>query len=474
MNSYLFYDLETSGLNKAFDQVLRFAAIRTDMLFNEIERHEISIQLRPDIVPSPEAVIVNRISVADSREGLCEYEATLQIHRMFNEAGTISLGYNTLGFDDEFLRFSFHRNLLPPYTHQWDRGCHRMDLLPITTAFHLYKPQVLNWPENRGKTSLKLERLNELNQLSQGRAHDAMVDVEAVLALARILSSEEDMWNYLIGYFNKETDRLRTEKLPMAFSSDAGDHQLGLMVGSGFGPELGYQIPVVYIGDSIPYSNQSLWLRLDLPELQTTTPDTIEKTSWVIRKKMGESDFILPPLERYWQVISNERRLTVEKNQQWLLTHPDIFQQIIDFHCRYTYPIIPDLDPEAALYEMGFLSRKEQELCRQFHRIPTEEKADFIEKFPTRATRTLAERILSRNFPQNLPRGIMKRYQRYMDRVNPKKEEDALLDYRGEKRKTPESALSDIKRLKAETDLDEYQVTLLDELEDYLKNKFLW
>ncbi len=28
-SSYLFYDIETTGLNKAFDQVLEFAAIRT-------------------------------------------------------------------------------------------------------------------------------------------------------------------------------------------------------------------------------------------------------------------------------------------------------------------------------------------------------------------------------------------------------------------------------------------------------------
>ena len=38
--TYLFYDLETTGLNPCFDQVLQFAAIRTDLSLNEIERHE--------------------------------------------------------------------------------------------------------------------------------------------------------------------------------------------------------------------------------------------------------------------------------------------------------------------------------------------------------------------------------------------------------------------------------------------------
>ena len=117
--SYLFYDIESTGLSKAFDQVLQFAAIRTDRGLKEIDRHEIKVKLRPDIIPSPLAILTNRIPMSDLAKGVCEYEATRQIHRLLNEPDTISLGYNTLGFDDEFLRFSFHRNLLPPYTHQY-------------------------------------------------------------------------------------------------------------------------------------------------------------------------------------------------------------------------------------------------------------------------------------------------------------------------------------------------------------------
>ncbi|MBW1941023.1 MAG: hypothetical protein JRI28_06590, partial [Deltaproteobacteria bacterium] len=43
MNTYLFYDLETTGLNKAFDQILQFAAIRTDMKLKETERCKIMV-----------------------------------------------------------------------------------------------------------------------------------------------------------------------------------------------------------------------------------------------------------------------------------------------------------------------------------------------------------------------------------------------------------------------------------------------
>ena len=104
--TYLFYDIETTGLNKAFDQILQFAAIRTDRQLNEIERYTIRVKLRPDVIPSPGAIITNRLSLSDFALGLCEFEAIRQIHELLNQRQTISLGYNSLGFDDEFLRFS--------------------------------------------------------------------------------------------------------------------------------------------------------------------------------------------------------------------------------------------------------------------------------------------------------------------------------------------------------------------------------
>ena len=472
MNSYLFYDIETTGLNKAFDQVLRFAAIRTDMLFRETERHTIQVQLRPDVIFSPGAIIVNRISIADSMKGLREYDAILQIHQLMNEPGTTSLGYNTLGFDDEFLRFSFHRNLLSPYTHQYHKACHRMDLLPITTVYQLYRKKVLNWPEFNGEPTLKLEHLSAANRFAMGPAHDALVDVLATIELARRLSKEQEIWNYLVGCFHKETDRLRIEKLPIALSSVMGDHQKGLMIGSAYGPEQHYQIPVIYIGDSIPYQNQTLWLRLDLPELRNTSPDTIPDTSWVVRKKLGEPGIILPPYERYWRLLG-ERQTTVEENLRWLESHTELFQKIMDYHREYSYPEIPDLDVDAALYQIGFLSDREQEVCQLFHNALPDEKIKLINRFPTDVTRKLAERIICRSFPDNMPKRMKKDFKKYMQRVNPKTEVDALLDYRGEKRRTPRSALTEISGLRQKANLDLTQLELLGDLERYIKTEFV-
>ena len=110
-NSYLFYDLETTGLNKAFDQIQQCAIKRVDSDFNECESHFFEVRLSPDSIPSAYATITHQISLQGDAARMPEIEAVKAIHRIFNTPGSISLGYNTLGFDDEFLRFSFYLKL---------------------------------------------------------------------------------------------------------------------------------------------------------------------------------------------------------------------------------------------------------------------------------------------------------------------------------------------------------------------------
>jgi exodeoxyribonuclease-1 len=471
--SYFFYDIETTGLNKAFDQVLQFAAIHTDQELNEINRHAITIKLRPDVIPSPQAILTNRISMIDISSGLCEYEAIEQIHRLMNQPGTISLGYNTLGFDDEFLRFSFHRNLLPPYTHQYRNGCRRMDLFPMAILYRLYKNDVLIWPEIDGKSSLKLEHLGSANRLVAGQSHEAIVDVETTVELARRFFRKKKMWRYLEGYFDKETDAHRMQKLPFAFKSAAGEHQKGLLVSGEYGTTQNYQIPVISLGTSIPYPNQTLWLRLDQPQLRDTSPQSIAETTWIIRKRLGEPAILLPPHDRYWKHIGEERSTLFEENLTWLQTNPEIFHKIVQYYREYRYPFIPNLDPDASLYQIGFYSRADEQLCREFHRASLEKKAILIEQFSNPNARKLAGRILSRNYAGTIRGKFDQDFKSYIKRINPLKEEDAIVDYRGHKRTTPSGALNEINLLKKTGDLTDNQHRLLENLENYIRTQFL-
>ena len=472
MKSYLFYDLETTGLNKSFDQILQFAAIRTDVHLNEKERHSIQVRLRPDVILSPYALITHRISFDRLMDGRVEYDAVRRIHTLMNTPGTVSLGYNTLGFDDEFLRFSFHRNLLPPYTHQYASGCGRMDLLPMTVLYYLYRPDGLVWPTVEGKPSLKLENLSRENTLAEGQAHDAMVDVEATVALARRFAGEKTMWDFVLGYFGKETERERIHKLPSAFETAAGMHLYGIMTGSKFGADALYQAPVLYLGDSVPYKNQSLWLRLDQPELRDTVEGAVFETTRAIRKRMGEPEIILPPLERFMNRLSPEREACMNENIRWLKTEKKIFYAMVREYCEYRYPDVPDVDPDASLYTRGFLSRDEEKRCAAFHRNLQEQGVSAVDSFAPGDLKNLALRIFFRNFDRNHVKGYEGELLSYMEKVNAANDGAAMVDYRNERRLTPAKALEQIGTIRRENLLDDEQAALLGDLESYLNERF--
>jgi exodeoxyribonuclease I len=458
--SYLFYDIETSGLNKCFDQVLQFAAIRTDLELNEIERHEILVKLNPDTVISPQAVLVHQLIPEKLKSGVCEYEAMCEIHRLLNTPGTISLGYNTLGFDDEFLRFSFYRNLLTPYTHQYANNCSRMDLYPITAMYYLFKPEVLSWPKIAEKITLKLEHLSTHNKLANGKAHDAMTDVEAALALAKLLRKEQKMWEYLCGCFNKKIDLDRLAKLTFSF----GVYRHALLVDGVFGAEKFYQCPVIGFGAHSHYKNQSLWLRLDSLQLTETTPDNIPEKTFVYRKRFGEQPILLPLNERFGKYVSDEHHQLIVRNVDWLQKNPRLFQDIIRYHKEYKYPEVPNLDVDAALYQNGFIKEYEQSMCDRFHADDLQEKVKLVERFTNPNLRTQAIRVLGRNYHEVLSGDYQEEFDNYLLKIKSGK---PIIDYRGESRLTPQVALAEIKQLREKGGLSDAQLNLLEELSKF-------
>ena len=471
-NTYLFYDIETTGLNKAFDQILTFAGLRTDESLKVISRHVMTVRLRPDVIPSPSAIITNRIPRAKWSQGMCEFEAVRRIHKWLNEPDTISVGYNSLGFDDEFLRFSFYRNLLPPYTHQFRNGCRRLDILPITIMYWLYQPKELIWPKLEGKPTLKLEHLAAANHLMDGPSHDAASDAEATLRLTRKLKAQNKMWQYLEGCFHKDIDQHRLHQLPIKLESAVGGHRLGLMVANDFGTGRHFQAPVLSLGDSIPYPNQSLWLRLDQENLKDTQIKFIAETTWVVRKRFGEPGFLLPPRDRYWKKLGDERIQLTEENLNWLENNREILKAIAEYYRSFRYPFIPDLDADAALYQIGFFPKTDEALGRKFNRLDPTEMPDLIDQFSNPEARKLAIRIIARNYPDQLTPDWLSGYKSYLREVNPARNKDSIQDFAGRARTTPMSAMTEIKQLQAESQLDEQQKQLLQDLKSYITDTF--
>lgn len=476
MKTYLFYDLETTGLSCSFDQPLQFAGIRTDTSLRELERYKIQIRLSNDIIPSPSAIITHRLSVETMQQGISGLEAIQQIHRLLNTPDTISIGYNSLGFDDEFLRFYFYRHLLPPYTHQFANGCSRADIYPMTLMYFLFQKDIIKWPVNdKGKPTFKLAKLNEANGWSKGPAHDALADVEATLGLARCMRKNHAMWDYLIKGFNKKTDESRLASLPTLVKTEHHEYKYGLLVQSNVGIKRYFITPVILLGFHHYYKNQLLCLQIDTARLKKTTPETIAKNTFVFRKKLGENGFILPPKPRYLEALQENLARCLKKNINWLTKQEALLDEISMHYRHYTYPDKLGVDPEAALYVNGFATETEQALCRQFHLSSPADKAGLLDTMADSNLQRRAIRLMGRYYPTDLPAHHQKEFARYLDHTHPLiPHAQTLLDFQGKPKLTPDEAIKEISTLLAAEPLvlDEEQRNVLIGLKKYLSKQF--
>ncbi|HWI24529.1 MAG TPA: exodeoxyribonuclease I [Lysobacter sp.] len=200
--SFLFYDLETFGANPRTSRIAQFAAIRTDTELNQVDE-PISFFVRPadDLLPSPTATLITGITPQHAlREGVNEAEAFARICEEMSRPETCTLGYNSLRFDDEFVRAGLFRNFHDPYEREWRGGNCRWDLLDVMRMAHALRPDGLLWPlREDGNASFRLEHLAHANGVRDGEAHEALSDVRALIGLARLLkSSQPRLWDYAL------------------------------------------------------------------------------------------------------------------------------------------------------------------------------------------------------------------------------------------------------------------------------------
>ena len=246
-HTFLWHDYETFGLNPRRERPSQFAGIRTDADLNEVgEPVMLYCQPANDYLPDPASCLLTGITPQLCLEhGVPEHEFAATIEALLAEPGTIGVGYNSIRFDDEVTRHLFWRNLIDPYAREWQNDCGRWDIQDVVRMAYALRPEGIKWPTKPDdrkpndpaatRPSFKLEDLARANGLLHEAAHDALSDVRATIALARLIrTAQPKLFEFCLGLHKK--DRVAAE---LGLPTSAQTAQPFLHVSGMFAPERG-------------------------------------------------------------------------------------------------------------------------------------------------------------------------------------------------------------------------------------------
>jgi len=208
-DTFYWHDYETFGANPSRDRPAQFAGLRTDAELNVIG-DPLVIFCRPanDFLPHPQACLITGITPQRAlAEGLPECEFIASIHRELAVPGTCGVGYNSLRFDDEITRQTLYRNFYDPYAREWRNGNSRWDIIDMVRTTCALRPEGIEWPlREDGLPSFRLEDLTAANGISHTAAHDALSDVHATIALARLIKERQPkLYDYVLHHRDKRS-----------------------------------------------------------------------------------------------------------------------------------------------------------------------------------------------------------------------------------------------------------------------------
>lgn len=206
-NTFYWHDYETFGVDPSRDRPVQFAGIRTDAELNVIGE-PLMLFCKParDVLPHPRACLVTGISPQQAlQQGVVEAQFMACLHAEFSQPGTCSVGYNSIRFDDEVTRYGLYRNFYDPYEHHYRNGNSRWDIIDMVRLTHALRPEGIEWPQEEGRTSFRLELLTAANGIGHAAAHDALSDVEATIALAKLIRERQPrLYDYALGMRSKQ------------------------------------------------------------------------------------------------------------------------------------------------------------------------------------------------------------------------------------------------------------------------------
>ena len=419
------HDYETFGVDPAKDRPSQFAGIRTDLDLNPIDKPlTVYCQPQADYLPTAMACLITGITPQQAQnKGVCEAEFIKKIHQELSQANTCTVGYNSIRFDDEVTRNTLYRNFFDPYEREWKNGNSRWDLLDVVRACYALRPEGVNWVfDENGLPSFRLELLTQANGISHNQAHDALCDVEATIAMARVIKQAQPrLFDYLFNHRGKK----QVSALIDVISMTPVVHVSG-MLGADRGC-VSWMSPIAWH----PVNRNAvvmLDLDKDISPLIELDSSEIATRLYTKKEQLEPGQVPIPikllhinkcPVIAPAKTLSKERALELgidpkrcRENLELLKKHPEIKEKL---NALFSQPNTkkPVEDPELQLYSGGFFSPADRKLIEMVRTSHPEQLAIIPFRFEDPRLSELLFRYRARNFPLTLNEAEQQKWQQH-------------------------------------------------------------
>lgn len=426
-HTFFWHDYETFGAQPRYDRPAQFAGIRTDAELNEIGEPVMwYCQPANDYLPDPQSCLITGITPQRAlEEGVTEAEFSARIEAELAQAGTVGVGYNTIRFDDEITRFMFWRNLTDPYAREWQNGCGRWDLLDVVRMVYALRPEGIAWPTKEdGSVSFRLEDLARANGLLHEQAHDALSDVRATIALARLIRQRQPrLFDFAFALHKK--DRVLQE---MGLPATQEHARPFLHVTGMISPARGC-LAVMWPLATHPVNKNEIicWdlsqhpgelagigiedLRLRLFTRQADLPEGVSRLP-IKSIHINKSPMVVGSLKTLSPAMAEKWGVDMELAMQHAAVARDLPDMSAQWKAVFTREAGEPLDADQDLYG-GFVGNEDRRRLERIKRLSPQELALDKTGFDNARLTELVWRYRARNFPATLTAAEQRRWEQH-------------------------------------------------------------
>lgn len=471
----LWHDYETWGISPAFDKPSQFAGIRTDLDLNIIGEPEMFYCQPPvDYLPHPEACLVTGITPQKAQQaGLTEAEFASRIHHLFSTPNTCVAGYNNIRFDDEVSRYLFYRNFYDPYAREWQNGNSRWDIIDMVRACYALRPEGINWPtvERDGEevVSFRLELLTKANGINHESAHDAMSDVYATIAMAKLIKDKQPkLYDFI---FNLKSKKQVAELLNVAEMTPVVHTSSKISSAHGC---TSWFAPISYH----PVNKNAVIcvdLAQDIEPLLSLTSEEIKARLYTRHDDLAPDEKPIPvklihinkcPIVAPAKTLlpENAQRLKIPRdfcleNLATLKKHAELRDKLSDVFATSDFDNT-DVDAEQALYGGSFFSHGDKAQMDILRGLTPEQLANHPFQFQDERLSVLLFRYRARNYPYTLSTEEQQKWQQHCQ---------TKLQYGGKGILSLDEFMIKIENLAHEHEEDKAKMSVLKSLYEFLQ-----